>query len=420
MGKPISISLALTGARYSPWLKPNGGVRITPELDFFAEHMPITPEAVTTDVLDGYKAGATFFHAHARNPETGAQYANLGWYQQTARLIREINPHIMLSYPTSRKMEVGKQIETALDELEESQGVSPGLYDRAYQELKIRAIGVEARPDTLTTFTVPEVKILGKPRDSRGVEEVPGWSDPDVMQLYYHSLIQRTKELGVMQEIEITTMGQFDVLKQMAESGNYHLDAPIHFVILLGFSNGLPIDKKTYEEALIKIEDLRRGIDQPTVISVGAVIRPKEANEWFSEPAKKGNHDYIEVMQWVASDPRVNIFRVGLEDTPKLYRHQLTNPGLVSHAVQFFNGHGRDVITDPKVLRAAFAVSTVGEIPSSEKKPPDLEPPEESRSPSTQRIKDNDDALRLGKQLAELINNLFPPYTREESYFTLP
>ena len=181
-----------------------------------------------------------------------------------------------------------------------------------------------------------------------------------------------------MQEIEITTMGQFDVLKQMTESGNYHMDAPIHFVILLGFSNGLPIDKKTYEEALRNIEDLRRGIDQPTVISVGAVIRPKEASA-FPRPLLKGKHDYQEVMEWVTNDPRVNIFRVGLEDTPELYGWQLTNPQLVTHAVNFFNGHGRDVITDPKILRAAFAVSKVGGVPSpGKRKKPNLEPLGES------------------------------------------
>ncbi len=362
MKNPIAISLALTGARYSPWLKTNGISKL-PEPDFYAEHMPITPEEVARDVERASREGAIFFHAHARNPETGAQYADLSWYRQTAKLVREINPEYILSFPTSRKMEVGKQIDDELHASHKLQGNPPGQHDRAYHELKVRGVAVEALPDTLTTFTVPEVKILGKPKDSRGVEDVPGWNEPAVMKLYYHGLIQRTMELGVMQEIEITTMGQFDVLKRMAKSGEYHLDAPVHFVLLLGFSNGLPISKETYEQALKNIEDLRRGINQPTVITVGAVIRPKESSESPVNPLTQGQHDYHEVMDWVVDDPRIDIFRVGLEDTPKCYGWQWKNHELVEYAVDFFLNRGRDILTDPAILRNHMGLSTEGRIP---------------------------------------------------------
>ena len=354
MNGSIAISMALTGARYSPWLIKQGKTTF-PERDFYAQNMPITPEEVARDVEEGNQAGAVFFHAHARNPLTGAQYADLGWYRQTARLVRKINPDLIISFPTSRKMEVGHQIERGLEALHKAQGNPPGLHDRAYYEQKIRAVAVEAKPDTLTTFTVPEVKMFGEPRNSEGAEDVPWWNDPEVMQLYYHALIQRVEELGVMQEVEITTMGQFDILRHMADLGTYHMDAPIHFVVLLGFSNGLPIDKDTYEEALRNIEDLRRGVDYPTPITVGAVIRPKEACKRFFE-LSKGEHDYHEVMEWVTGDPRVDIFRVGLEDTPELYRHQWRNPNLVSHAADFFDGHGLRIETDPNVLRERFGL----------------------------------------------------------------
>lgn len=375
MSTPIAISMALTGARYSPWLKSNGKT-VTPGHDFYAKNMPLTPEAIASDVTNGYRNGALFFHAHARNPKTGAQYADLGWYQSVASLVRRINPNLILSFPTSRKMEVGKEIDTKLEALHKKQGKPPGIFDRAYYELKIRGIAVEAQPDTLTTFTVPEVKILGTPKDSRGVEDVPGWSDPDVMKLYYHGLIQRTKELGVMQEIEITTMGQFDVLRQMAESGNYHMDAPIHFVILLGFSNGLPINKETYEEALRNIEDLRRGVNYPTCITVGAVIRPKEASRSFLDDLPNNIHDYYQVMEWVVDDPRVNIFRVGLEDTPELYGEQWTNPELITHVAEFFDSRGRVIEKDPNALRNILGCRNRFEEKTPEKRVQKISAPE--------------------------------------------
>ena len=307
----IAISLALTGARNSPWIRGRL-FKHNPPSNLFAKYMPITLEEVESDVTEAVVRGATFVHIHARNPWTGAQFADLGWYNETAKRVREINPNLILSFPTSRKMEVGHQIERSLQRIERTQGNPPGKYDQAHEELKIRAVAIEAHPDTLTTFTVPEVKMLGALRDSTGVEHVHGWTDPEVMQIYYHSLIQRARELNVMQEVEITTIGQFEVLDKMAQSGQYHMDAPMHFVVLLGFSNGLPINKATYDTALKKIEKLRHGVEHPTIISVGAVIRPHEANPSSKTDAGGGKHDYHEVINSVAGDPRVSIFRVWL------------------------------------------------------------------------------------------------------------
>ena len=365
MTNKIVLATALTGARYSPWLlKDTKDVALDPK--FYAQHMPITPEQVTQDVRGSYTYGARFFHVHARNPQTGAQWANLDWYDKVAQGIREIDPNVVISFPTSRKMEVGKGIEDRLKLLEMIQKNSPGRVDRAYAEFKVRGVAVEAHPDTLTTFTVPEVTMLGNLKNRLGVEETPGWTDPEVMKLYYEFLIQRTKELGVMQEIEITTMGQFDVLKRMAESGKYHMDAPMHFVVLLGFSDGLPIDKKTYEVALKEIEDLRKGVEHPAVITVGAVIPPQKAKKESSIRFEPGKHDYHEVMQWVTDDHRVGLFRVGLEDTPELYGKQRKNAELVAHAAEFFDKKGVEIVTDAHVLREAFGLPYK---PTSEIKP---------------------------------------------------
>ena len=53
MSNPIAISLALTGARYSPWLKQNERI-VLPEPNFYTMHMPVTPEAVAEDVAHGH------------------------------------------------------------------------------------------------------------------------------------------------------------------------------------------------------------------------------------------------------------------------------------------------------------------------------------------------------------------------------
>ena len=352
--KPIILTSAHTGARYSPWEKDDEGRLLSIQPDFSAPGMPITPEEAIADAEKAYAAGARLIHMHARNPETGVQYADPEWYQRVADGIRLNCPGALISFPTSRKGEVGTGIDHIIERLPSIKDREKDIERRADIEMEIRASGMEARPDTLTTFTVPEMKILGKPKDSKGVEDVPGWTDPEVMQAYFKKVNKRARELGIMQEIEITTMGEFEVLKQLAErKDEFGLKGPLHIVLILGFSNGLPINRETYDEALKHIEELREKTGFAITVSCGAVIRPSEAAKNLGKRGD-GEHDYPEVMNWVAEDDRVDAFRVGMEDSPFMHGKPWTNTDMVDHAREFFAAKEIPIETTPSKVRRAF------------------------------------------------------------------
>lgn len=356
--KPIILTCAHTGALNGPWKKDQEGRLHNIEERYFAEHLPITPEQVIKDAIKAYNAGARLIHIHARNPETGAQYANLSWYKEVLKGIRKNCPGALVSFPTSRKGEVGTQIDTKLSDFPNVKGRA-GRTIRAAMEVLIRGAAVEARPDTLTTFTVPETRLLGDKsiKDKRGVEDVPNWTSPSIMRSYFKQVNERANKLGVRQEIEITTMGEFDVLDELAKRDKeFHLKGPMHFVLILGFSDGLKLNKKTYEAALDRIDKFKQNTGFHITVSCGAVIRPKEAAGKPEAELPAGQHDYREVMRWVAADDRIDAFRVGLEDTPKLYGNQQTNGGLVEEARKFFEDLDVRIEMNPKKVRKIFGM----------------------------------------------------------------
>src|SRR5581483_6213026 len=82
--KPIIITTAHTGARYSPWEKDVNGNSKTMGTNFYAKNIPITPDEVVDDAVAAYHAGSRLIHLHARNPKTGVQYADINWYKEVA------------------------------------------------------------------------------------------------------------------------------------------------------------------------------------------------------------------------------------------------------------------------------------------------------------------------------------------------
>jgi len=360
--KPLILSAALTGAKYAPWLKDVNGKSLPVKANFLARFMPITPEQVEADAVEAYDAGARFIHVHARNPKTGEQFADLEWYQDVTERLHTRCPGAVISYPTSRKGEVQDQIESALAELAARQGNPPNTTQRALIEAQIRAVALEARPDTLTSFTVPEVRMFGTPKNTKGVEEVPGWTDTNVMQAYYKNVIGKARQLGVKQEIEITTLSQFEAVQQLVDKPSFGLEGPVHIVILPGFSAGFPITRQAYETALRQIDIFRERSGLPVTVTCGIAIRPEDARNYanFSEP---GKHDYKEVLEWIAEDNRVDVFRAGVEDTPVLYGDHTSNGGLIRHIAGLCRKKGIKVETDIETVRRQFGLDGHHKVP---------------------------------------------------------
>jgi uncharacterized protein (DUF849 family) len=352
--KPLILSTALTGVRFSPWRKDDAGNDMPIASTKLAAHMPVTPEQIERDASDAYYYGARFIHVHARNPQTGEQFSSLEYYKDITQRIRKSCPGSIISYPTSRKGEVEGQIAAARAGVETSIGRALDANDIAYIEFAIRPLAMESYPDTITSFTVPEMKMFGTPKDTKGLEEVAGWTDPKVMQIYYRQTLERAKALGVNQEIEVQTLGQFDIMEKLYDFGG--MDGPVHLVLLPGFSAGFPIDRDAYETALEGVDKFRKYTGLPVTVTCGAVIPPPVAK---TDPLDDSphRHDYQKVFSWIAKDNRVDVFRVGVEDTPVLYGRQQTNTDLVIHARELCSETGIDVIKDPGQVRKIFGFS---------------------------------------------------------------
>lgn len=154
------------------------------------------------------------------------------------------------------------------------------------------------------------MKMFGTPRDATGIEDVPGWTDPEVMKEYYRTLLRRAKELGVHQEIEVQTLGQFDIMQSLYDFGG--MEGPIHLVLLPGFSAGFPITREAYETALARVDEFRAYTGLPVTVTCGAVI-PPPVSKSSPNSEERGKHDYEEVFAWIAEDDRVDVFRPALK-----------------------------------------------------------------------------------------------------------
>src|SRR5438105_5894173 len=92
--RSLILSTALTGPTYSAQQYPN---------------IPTEIEDVLEDAAQAYDLDFRFFHVHARNPETGLQFANLAYCTSVFNNIRSQNPGALVGGATSRK-EVDRQI----------------------------------------------------------------------------------------------------------------------------------------------------------------------------------------------------------------------------------------------------------------------------------------------------------------------
>lgn len=335
--KPIVLTVAQTGAAYSAEKYPN---------------IPVTPEAVIRDAKQCFDAGARVFHVHARNPKTGQQFANLDYYKDVKAGIRRQLGDVPLIFPTSRKGEVEFQIEDELRRVQSPvDSYAEDVARRAEAEL-LRGISLYAEPDRITTFTAPDILIGGRAYQedyaaataSYSDSTRTSWKDPAVARAYYRALTRRTRERGISEEIEVSTWGAFDVLEGIGKDPTLSFPPVLSIVLLPGFSARLPISKEALDGAMERVDRLAALTGSTISVTVAAVIPPPLA---YSGPGRRagdslpaGKHDYREVIEWIAEDPRVASFRVGLEDTPELFGEKLTNAGLVDHARRVFDELG--------------------------------------------------------------------------------
>lgn len=199
---PIAISVALTGARYSP-------SRYS-ELGKLAEHMPVSPAENLVDANLCDQEGATYFHFHARNIETGRQFASCHWYDSVANGMRVQVPDALLSFGSSRK---GAEVKQAISRHGES----------------ARSIGLMARPDAFTNFADIELAAY----ENEGRHFTSSRLTQSCIKEFYQQTTRAMEELKIVQEVEITTLPKsFKVLESLRKEFNHK--SKLHIVILLG------------------------------------------------------------------------------------------------------------------------------------------------------------------------------------------
>jgi hypothetical protein len=363
--KPNSIvlSTAFTGVRYHPdKLMNRGGVREEVPVGHFAENMPITPEEMARDAKACFDAGSRYFHIHARNPKTGRQSGEGYDYHRTFQAVRKVVPGILLGGPTSRKEEVGDVLTRATERYEKSgEPLTPEGY--ATVELNRAWPAVNGGTDFLTLFTEPDIlsppEIAKFDANERAASQPRRW--PETIRHYFSQLADVTKVAGIYHEVEITHLQTLATLEKLTDDPKFKLGSTgnkVHAVVLLGFSEGLPINEETFLEAMKRLTALQKKTGLDFTISVGAVIMPKNMaphERHYGETLPPGKHDYREVIEWVIDYNRkakksgvlpVSIFRTGLEDTPVLYGKQQTNASLTRHATDIFREHDIKIETN--------------------------------------------------------------------------
>jgi uncharacterized protein (DUF849 family) len=319
-------------------------------------------------MLETYSEGARYFHVHARNPNTGVQFANLQWYQAVLDGARaQIHPRLPFGVATSRK---GEEVEATISAIREAarrrHGGAASVDDWVEGELA-RAVGIHACPDAVTSFTAPEIlagrRSLARAAIAASLASYPAhvrWTKPEIVRGYYRRLREWANRLSVRQEFEITTAEAYSAIEDIASDSSLGIDRCLHVVFLFGFSSRLPISREAYEVALGWVESLRQATGVDARISVGVVIPPHRAaahpRTGGSATAGSRRYDYEQVLAWVLEDDRVDAFRVGLEDTPVLYGKPRSNAWLVRHARTLVQAAGVTVETDVSMVRARLGL----------------------------------------------------------------
>lgn len=59
--------------------------------------LPVTPEEIATSAIRAARAGAAIVHIHARDPQTGLNSRNAGYFREIVRIIREADTGVILN-----------------------------------------------------------------------------------------------------------------------------------------------------------------------------------------------------------------------------------------------------------------------------------------------------------------------------------
>jgi uncharacterized protein (DUF849 family) len=244
-------------------------------------HLPVTPEQITTAVLEAAEEGAAIAHVHVRDP-SGMPSMEIEYYRDVMDRVRRRNSEVILNLTTGPG---GRFVPSEEDPRVAGPGTSLMPPEKRVEHIEI------LKPDVCTldlnTMNSGEQVVINTPRN-------------------VIRMARRIRAAGVKPEIELFDSGDVHLARHLIQQGE--LEGPGMFSLVLGVRYGFDATPETmaYARSLLPPGAVWTGF------GIGRAALPMVAQSWLL-----GGH-----------------VRIGMEDTVYLSKGELapSNAALVRKA----------------------------------------------------------------------------------------
>jgi 3-keto-5-aminohexanoate cleavage enzyme len=157
-------------------------------------HVPVSPDEITSEVLEVAELGVSMVHLHAREPDTGIPTFKKDIYERIIKGIRRENKGLILCVSTSGR-----------------------LFPEYGQRSECLDLDSEVKPD-FASLTLSSVNF----------NRHASINSPDTIQ----KLADKMREKGIKPEFEVFDLGMINYAKYLIKKGYY--EPPFYFNLILG------------------------------------------------------------------------------------------------------------------------------------------------------------------------------------------
>ncbi|MFJ9849043.1 3-keto-5-aminohexanoate cleavage protein [Streptomyces sp. NPDC101150] len=351
-----------------------------------------------------YGMGCRYYHYHARNPLTHEQTTDNEIYQEISRGVQRRCKDLLISFGASRNGGEVRERIRAFGEWERVSQCAIPLHlggahyvtIQAAVELQIiceleRQLEKQGRVLDLDFVTGPEfLTALDAYEPSDRVQDAQldthstskgadyGKTSPLIQFQVYRNAIRARQQLVLFHEIEwVQLLRSYAMTRYAVEHPAMRLGSSgqLNITLLFGFSPRLPFPDNyaAFKKVVDAAKSLEYDLAEPGVkkrkvtISVGAAVLPQHADQHFKEldvgPRRGTKACAVRRLAAWASQPdsRVDILRVGMEDTPYLVdgagQVQLAdNIQLIGQAIEEVDANGAGLELDHDAIFARMGL----------------------------------------------------------------
>jgi hypothetical protein len=400
VGKKIILGVARTGAKFTPHNHHKTGNVLFDTISS-GDTIRCNPEEIANELGRLYALGVRYMHEHARNPSTREQTCETGLYRSFGELCAALCPDALVSFGASRN---GPEIDAAVSArgewariahttLSRAEGGAHFVTSHAAVELQIvkdmERQGYVRIDDAAGTFEILRDLRIYEPSANEETIDLPvhstsggrnyGRSSGAMQLAVLRRSIKERLSLGLPFEVEWVQTARSAMLTwylaNMLEPGLRDIGR-LNITILFGFSPRLPFpdDYAAFKSVVDKAHAIGNCDHEtrPLKVSVtcGAAVLPQHAARHV-RPIDVGLRAGVEsgplerMLAYACQpDSKVDIVRVGLEDTPYILDPAgvllpATNLLLAQEAVRQIEMNGARVITEQMDLQRFLARQVV-------------------------------------------------------------